>query len=146
MVEAVVAAAHDGDVDIGLVLHGERIVDCRVGNLVAALGKAIAQFLRVGCKFQIDIEAALGKEPLGLRCEDRQVRNPREHDDREFYIVRARGVRNGPQCDSSRDRGCEQALSRRSSLRLTFGASLGYRKNRVSCRNVTTNVDIHHGR
>jgi len=38
MVEAVVAAEHHGDIDIGLVLEREGIVDRRMRDLVAALG------------------------------------------------------------------------------------------------------------
>ena len=120
MVEAVIVSAPHGDIDIGLVLPSRTHCRSPSGNLVAALGKPIAQLLRVGCKPKIDIEAALGTEALGLRGEVGRFKIPREADDRELGVFRTRDVHNDPQCGSGHNGGCEQALPDRSSLRLTF--------------------------
>lgn len=64
MIEAVVAPAHDGDIDIGLVFHREGIVDRRMGDLIAAFGESAAQLIRVGRKLDVDVEPAFGKKPL----------------------------------------------------------------------------------
>ena len=114
MIETVVAAGDDGDIDIGLVFHRERIVDRRMSNLVAAFGKPVAQLLRVRGKPYVDSEAASGKEPFGLRRKDRQVLHAGKNDDGQPGVLRMRRVRNNRQCDSRRECGSEQALHHRS--------------------------------
>jgi hypothetical protein len=119
MIEAVVAAGDDIDIDIGLVFHRERIVDRRMGNLVAPFGKPVAQLLRVRRKPHVDSEAASGKEPFGLRRKDRQVLHAGKNDDGQPGALRARRVRNNRQCDNRRERRREQAFDHRSLPMLT---------------------------
>ena len=110
MVEAVVAAEHDRDIDIGLVLEREGIVDRRMRDLVAALGQPVAQFIRIRRELEIDGKPALGVEALGLRREHRQVLHPRENDDGELGVFGARVARRDRDSKNRGKRGGEQAF------------------------------------
>jgi hypothetical protein len=48
VVEAVVAAGHDGDVRLGELDHRHRVVDRGVRDLMIAFGEPVAQHVGVG--------------------------------------------------------------------------------------------------
>ena len=108
MIETVVASQHDSDVDVGLVLEGERVVDRRMRDLVSAFRQPVAQLIGIRSELDFDIKAAPDVKALRLRREDRQVLHSRKYDDRKLAVVRTSLLWRSRK--NERRRGGEQVL------------------------------------
>ena len=84
MIEAVVAACHDYRIGVAGLDHGNGLIGGAMNDLVTALGQAIALFRRVGRGAQVDREAALFEQSVGLRREQRQRLGAGKHHDGEL--------------------------------------------------------------
>jgi hypothetical protein len=106
---AVVAAHEHEQVDLGDLDLGDRVVDRGVGDVIAALGEAVAQLGRVRRVDEFHREAALGVVALGQRRVLHQVGQAGEDHDLQRGLLRlGRGSRKGEgeRCDGQPSGHC----------------------------------------
>ena len=83
IVPAVIAAQHDSYVDLGLLGHGNGIIDGSVNDLIATLCEPIAQLLRAGRYPLVHVQPMLGKKSFLLGRVQRQILNALKHHGRD---------------------------------------------------------------
>ena len=113
IIPAVVAAQHDDDIDLGMLGHGNGVVDRGVDDLIAALRQAVAQLLRAGRDALVHGKAVPGKEAFLLRGEQREILHALEDHGRHVGLC-VRGRPESRQCQrryhghdaQPRDRSC----------------------------------------